>query len=491
MVMYNFSGQTFSKKIGLIIGLMLLSLLAFLPNTVQAGDKNLPSDLQISLNKVEPSFPLKLKFQFNATSSPDKKYSKIELNYRLVGDVATRVRVQDLTDNGTPSGKFNINFDIDTQKEYVPPGVRLNYYWTIFDQTGNSFDTKSQEFTLKDERFAFRELTSGLVTVRWYEGSDSFGKAVLDKSVATMDKLSQLYGIKATSPINIHIYPNQQAFYQALPPNTGEFVGGQAYIEYGAISLLIEPNNLKEVGRSVPHEISHLVVYQATKNPYNRPPLWLDEGLAVNNQDQVEGFLTEAFQRGFDKHSLQPLRTISGRFPSDSQLFYQSYGESVNVVQYILKKYGQDKMGQLLTIFKDGVSYDEALKTVLGVTSDELDRQWKESLGYKLPEIQATTAPATTQPLGPTQTTPAAQPSTSAVLPTTAPVVIAATTLPTYTAVEAVVTSVRTPFNQQTNSFSTPADNQNSLNFLPFLMIGLGVVLSGVAGVWYFATKRR
>lgn len=489
--MYNYLGHALSIKIGVLIGLLLLSLLVFLPNTTYAGDKNLPPDLQISLNKVEPSFPLKLKFQFNATSSPDKKYSKIELNYRLVGDVATKVRVKDLTDNGNPSGKFNINFDIDTQKEYVPPGVRLRYYWTLLDQNGNSFDTDSQEFTLKDERFAFRELTSGLVTVRWYEGSDSFGKAVLDKAVATMDKLSQLYGIKASSPINIHIYPNQQAFYQALPPNTGEFVGGQAYIEYGAISLLIEPNNLKEVGRSVPHEISHLVVYQATKNPYNRPPLWLDEGLAVNNQDQVEGFLTEAFQRGFDKRSLQPLRTISGRFPSDSQLFYQSYGESVSVVQYILKKYGQEKMGQLLNIFKDGTSYDDALKTVLGVTTNELDRQWKESLGYKLPEIQATTAP-TTQPLNPASTTTASQPSTSAVLPSTVAEAVPTTTLPIYTAVEAVVTSARTPFNQQSNSINSPvANNQNNLNFLPFLMIGLGLVLSGIAGIWYFATKRR
>jgi hypothetical protein len=115
----------------------------------------------------------------------------------------------------------------------------------------------------------------------------------------------------------------------------------------------------------------------------------------------VEGFLIESFQRGVDKRTLQPLRTISGRFPNDPILFYQSYGESVNVVKYIVEKYGEAKLGQLLGAFKNGVSYDEALVSVLGITTDELDRQWKLSLGYPVSNvvaIAATPTPTIAQP---------------------------------------------------------------------------------------------
>ena len=41
----------------------------------------------------------------------------------------------------------------------------------------------------------------------------------------------------------------------------------------------------REVGRVIPHEVSHQLLYQATKNPFNSPPTWLDEGLAVSNQE--------------------------------------------------------------------------------------------------------------------------------------------------------------------------------------------------------------
>ena len=41
----------------------------------------------------------------------------------------------------------------------------------------------------------------------------------------------------------------------------------------------------KDIRRAVPHEISHQVLHQATKNAFNSPPQWLDEGLATYWQE--------------------------------------------------------------------------------------------------------------------------------------------------------------------------------------------------------------
>lgn len=364
----------------------MVGLLFFIPIQTQASSQVFPTEINITLNRAKPNFPDNIVFELNATNNSPLRFSKLELNFRLQGEVATKVRSQNLNPD---TSLISANFILDTQKEFIPPGVHIGYYWTLYTASNDHYDSPSQEFIVNDERFPFKELSSGFITVRWYEGNNSFGQSILNKAKATADKLFNQYGIKANSPILIHVYPDQRTLYTAMPPNSEEFVGGQAYVIYGVTSLLIPPGDNKEIGRSVPHEISHLIIYQATANPYNMLPLWLNEGFAVYNQDEVEGFLTESFQRGVDKRTLQPLRTINGRFPNDPVLFYQSYGESLNAVKYIVEKYGEAKLGQLLVAFKNGVSYDEAFVSVLGISTDELDRQWRLSLGYPVSEVSA------------------------------------------------------------------------------------------------------
>ncbi|MFQ5812743.1 MAG: peptidase MA family metallohydrolase, partial [Anaerolineae bacterium] len=46
-----------------------------------------------------------------------------------------------------------------------------------------------------------------------------------------------------------------------------------------------------------------------------------------------------------------------------------------------LKTYGKEKMSELLEVFKEGSLADDALMQVYGFDQDELDAQWRESMG--------------------------------------------------------------------------------------------------------------
>lgn len=347
----------------------------------QAADTGtaLAGSISIQQSKATPDFPNSIKFEVTAKIAANANLQKTTLNYQLQGNAATSVHSTDLKGVG---GVSQISAALDTNRSYIPPGTHLTYYWEFTDKSGAVFDSPTQELAYQDKRFAFQDLSQGVVTVRWYQGSNAFGHAALDKALTTIDRLGREYNIKPTKAINITIYPDTQAMFTALPPNTAEWVGGQAMPTLGTIVLAIPPGNMSEIGRSIPHEVTHQVNYQATKNPYNYLPKWLDEGLAVYNQDQVDGFLNQAFQRGIDKQSLIPLRVLNGSFPADSQQSYMSYGESYNVVKYILKKYGNAGLERILASFKNGVSYDEAVQQGLGIGLDELDREWKASFGY-------------------------------------------------------------------------------------------------------------
>lgn len=380
------------------VALGISVLLVAFPAKAQAT-LPVPDSVKVETNTAAPNFPDTINFRFNATTEPGAPaFKSLELGYRIEGEVETNIRHTDIT----PGDPITADISINTQKDYLPPGTRISYYWLLGAGTGDTFQTAAQQFTYQDTRYSFKELKNGLFTVRWFQGDDKFGQSAMNRVMTTVDKLSQLYKVKPDTPINLTIYPDSRTMFTALPPNTQEWVGGQAIPELGTIVLAIAPGDATEIGRSIPHEVSHQVVYQATRNPYNVTPKWLDEGLAVNNQDKIDGFLTQAFEKARDERTLFPLRVLNGSFPADSQLSYVAYGQSVQVVRYILQKYGNAGMEKILGSFKQGVSYDEAIQLGLGISLDQLDREWKQSIGYPVPDLP----PATPTPIAviPTRT---------------------------------------------------------------------------------------
>lgn len=369
------------KNTGLVVGLSLwLAFLLTGPAAAQVAPEDWPG-VTIDQNLVQPNFPEGLTFQLKARVAQDgPAFKRAELAYRLEGEVDTNVLQQDLDGNRN----LQTAIKLDSHTDYIPPGARLSYYWLLEDNTGEVFETPRQELTYKDSRFNFKELKSGLLTVRWSVGDDNFGQLVLAKAQATIERLAKLYKIQPDRPINVTIYPDMRSMFTALPLNTQNWVGGQAVPELGTVVLTLKPGDTAELGRSVPHEITHQVIYQATRNPYNVPPKWLDEGLAVSSQDQVDAFLQQAYQHARQNHTLFPLEILNSTFPADGQRSFVAYGQSLALVQYIGQKYGNQGLARILAAFKAGVSFSEAVEQGLGINLGQLDREWKQSIGYPL-----------------------------------------------------------------------------------------------------------
>ncbi len=72
------------------------------------------------------------------------------------------------------------------------------------------------------------------------------------------------------------------------------------------------------------------------------------------------------------------------------------YGEVHSLIDFMLDRYGKDRMADLLSAIKEGLYQEDALKTVYGFGLDELDRAWREHLG--LAPRSAAVAVPTVQP---------------------------------------------------------------------------------------------
>ena len=183
--------------------------------------------------------------------------------------------------------RITLDYALDTQTEFLAPGLDIEYRWAFTLADGTQYRSDPATLFYMDTQQQWKKTTSGQITLWWYSGDDAFGKDAIDTATRAADTLKTTFNVAGDRPIRILIYANTRDLRVALPPNSAEWIGGGASTELGIIHAAIGPgqSSASEIRRIIPHEMSHMIVYQASLNPYNHPPLWLDEGLAVHNQE--------------------------------------------------------------------------------------------------------------------------------------------------------------------------------------------------------------
>lgn len=359
-----------------LLALLVVGLAMALPGG--AVTARAAAEITWSANEVRPQFPERIDYRITISSST-AEITDVRLYYGHIQDpIRTQVRP-----TFTPGRQVTASFTLNTRERYLPPGSEIEYFWSARDAAGARYESPRQRFTYMDGRHQWRAKTQGLVTLRWYSGSDAFAQDVLDTAQRTLDRLKRQVGVEPTQPITLIFYGSNADFAQALPPNSAEWIGGQAYPALNLIVAGVRPDSgaAREVRRMVPHELSHIVLHQATDNPYNIPPNWLDEGLAVYNQETADARFPAVLRDAARTGRLIPLRALNSNFPLDPDEALLSYAQSGAVVEFIITQLGPEKAGALTAIFREGVSYDEAVQRALGMTIEELDAQWRASLG--------------------------------------------------------------------------------------------------------------
>jgi len=404
--------RTMRKGLALALLAMLLALLA-MPARAQEA-------IQVLQQSIESEFRDNITASLSARGTAE--ITDVEFFYRLAGQKATTRNDADFE----PGTEVEAQFVIDQTAIYFPPGTELEYWWKLTDADGNTLKTDRQTYLYLDNRYDFQMLQNERLSLYWYRGGDDFGQALFDRANEALDRLEQDVGVTVEDPIKIFIYGSHSDLLNAIAVGAQEWTGGQAFADNGVVVMGVSPDNLDWGLKATVHELTHLVIHQATDNPYGDLPRWLDEGLAVYNEDpdRLDFQFRSSFDRAVSANELMTLQTLSSTFPADSEAANLAYGESGVVVKFILDTYGPEAMAKLLDIFAEGALYDDALEEALGVDMHTLDNQWRASLGLPpLPDFQTTenVAPSPVPPTAAPETGPAPSQPEAAANPTATP----------------------------------------------------------------------
>ncbi len=326
---------------------------------------------------VEIDFPMTATFKLSGTTPAPVDHA--ELRYSTSGHEYSNAATVEFEETTS----IEVAYTVDAQIDYIEPGVEITYFWILSNIDGPVAQTEESTLTWIDEAFEWQQLDSEDVSLFVYEDDQDFNQYILQVAQASADKYKLEYDIANIDPMRIWVYANGRDFATTLRQNSESWIGGFSLPQAGVIAVPIESGDNYSVDRVISHEVSHHVLYQATRNPFSYPPTWLDEGLAVVGQLAGNQSDLQITLGALEEGNLPTLQTLSSSFPTDPAAANRSYATSHMAVEFILNQWGQDAIGNIIRAFREGVTADQALLTTLGVDTGELDtlfRAWLAEL---------------------------------------------------------------------------------------------------------------
>jgi len=356
------------RKFALLV--LVLVLLTMVSPLVRAQE-----GITVTTNTYEYSFAEQIVFRLMAESSSE--INAITLMYRVGVEPVTNRAYPEFS----PAKQVKAEYIWRLQRGQIPPGSDVEYYWQIEDAAGNALKTEPITFTYMDDRFTWQSLNEGKAVLYWYDADQAFGQSLLSSAVESLARLEENVGVELEKPVKIIVYQSKADMQEALISQGATFE--EQIITLGTV---VAPDTVlllgthQDVDRTIAHELTHVVVGLATDNPYAEIPAWLNEGLAMYNEGELREDNAKSLEKGIRENRLISVRSLTSATgnPAEVNLFY---GEVYSVVDFLLKTYGKEKMSELLKVFKEGALADDALMKVYGFDQDELDAQWRESIG--------------------------------------------------------------------------------------------------------------
>jgi tetratricopeptide (TPR) repeat protein len=193
-----------------------------------------------------------------------------------------------------------------------------------------------------------------------------YGSRVLDLLSRAKTNLCAKYGMELKRPTIVEVFPEQKDFAVrtfGMPGNSG-YLGvcfGQVVTANSPAVHMGHPVNWEAV---LYHEFCHVVTLQMTRN---KMPRWLSEGISVYEETQANPSWGQRMTPGYREmvlgDELTPVSRLSAAFlapPSETHLQF-AYYESSLVVEFIIQRYGIEKLKAVLRDLGDGTEINLAI----------------------------------------------------------------------------------------------------------------------------------
>jgi len=192
---------------------------------------------------------------------------------------------------------------------------------------------------------------------------DEIGKVAED----IYSQMAPRYRYKEDQRIDLYLYTDRSAFLYGSPSDDA---AGYASPRQNLIAILLGIGNSTV---TLGHEINHIIFMRSVPR-IDTVPEWFIEGLAIyESQPGVEATKIERYAL------VRDIPDIAGNSRlNDDETTKEDYAQGYLMINFIIDKFGEDKLYDLIYKLQGGADFDTALTQALGSDQDELNAMWKK-----------------------------------------------------------------------------------------------------------------
>ena len=335
---------------------------------------------------------------FSATVTSDSEIRSIVLEYgneqQTCGEVIAKAFPQ-FSPGQTVEAEWTWEM---RQSGSLPPGASLWWRWRVTDANGSETLSETKTTTWLDDVHNWQSLNNGdFLRLHWYEGDQIFAIDLAKSAYNGLQFNETQSSLKAEAPINIYIYADTNDLQEAILYEPS-WTGGQAFPDQDIVILGISPSDLDWGRDAIVHELTHVLVGHQTFSCLGDVPTWLNEGLAVYSEGELEPASQRQLEDAIRSDTLLTVRSLSGGFSEVADKANLAYTQSYSLTKFLIESYGQEKMTALLLSLRDGKPIDSALLQTYGFDSDGLEDAWRQAINARLRSnsTQPTAVPTST-----------------------------------------------------------------------------------------------
>jgi hypothetical protein len=284
------------------------------------------------------------------------------------------------------AGTTSAQYRWDATSRGITPNTPVAYRWRA---TNSGSVTLSPQGSLlyDDDRpgLDWRSARIGDATVHWYGGAESEARQFGAISADAAGAAEKLFGHSLAGPIDLFVYATHDDFFGALGPGAREWTGAATFPELRTVFMWLGAGSASYLERTVTHEVTHVVFYDATHNSFHEPAKWFNEGLAVWSEQHSASTQRSTVESAAG-NGLRAFEGIAESFPISATAAGLSYAEGATMVQMIIDRYGRGAIAQIIAAFRSGAGDDEALQAGTGVSAQKLYAAYFAAFGVTAPQ---------------------------------------------------------------------------------------------------------
>jgi len=318
------------------------------------------------------------KLRFSATIPAPQAVARAAVFFRTQGSTRTQYLIAKVS----PGDPASAIAEHDLRISPFSPFSSVEYWWQVDWEDGTSSTSEHSSFIYDDNRFEWELLPDPPLLVHWIHGDIGFGQSALDVANNALQQIQRDWSFPPPRKLDIYIYDSTEAFQSALSLSGRTWAGGHADPTIGVVLLAVSPGpeGFVDIERLLPHELTHVMLYQRMGENYANLPEWFDEGMATLQEMAPSAELRIELENVTQRGRLFTMETLCAAFPFATSDAILAYAESASFVQYIKDVYGAGAINALIIAYQEGVTCTGGVQRVLQRTLRQVEVEWREAV---------------------------------------------------------------------------------------------------------------